>query len=164
LGDQAVSALRTLPERHRFFPGLRAWIGFDEQIVYYDRPARPTGAPKQSFARLVRYAMDGIFSFSSKPLRLMIWFGAIVSLVGFSLAVWFILRRLLGVEIAQLGFTTLVTLVLFLGGIQLIAIGLLGEYLGRIYEETKQRPLYVVKNAHGLGHGRTDDHSTPSIS
>ncbi len=150
LDRQALAALRDLPEKHRFFPGLRAWIGFEQRTVYYDRPERWAGAPKQTFSRLARYGMDGIFSFSYKPLRWMMWIGMLISLVGFGLAVWFILRRLLGVEIAQIGFTTLVTLVLFLGGIQLIAIGLLGEYLGRIYEEVKHRPLYIVKESYGL--------------
>ena len=93
--------------------------------------------------------MDGFLSFSYKPLRLMVASGVLVSLSGFVLAAFFVLNRLLGWEVAQTGFTTIVTLVLFLGGLQLMAIGLLGEYLGRIYDEVKKRPLYIVKRHHG---------------
>jgi dolichol-phosphate mannosyltransferase len=94
--------------------------------------------------------MDAIFSFSFRPLRLMTLFGFIVSLAGFMLACLFVIRRLIGAEIAQTGFTTLVTLILFLGGIQLMAIGVVGEYLGRIYDEVKRRPLYIVKRREGV--------------
>jgi dolichol-phosphate mannosyltransferase len=150
LDRQALEQLRQLPEKNRFLPGLRSWIGFDQRTIHYDRPDRFAGAPKQTFRRLLRYAMDGIFSFSYKPLRLMTGAGVFISALGFSLACFFVVRRLLDIEIAPTGFTTLVTLVLFLGGIQLVAIGLLGEYLGRIYDEVKQRPLFIVKRAYGL--------------
>jgi dolichol-phosphate mannosyltransferase len=99
----------------------------------------------------MKYALDAIFSFSYKPLKMMTLVGLFISSLGFALACFFILRRLTGIEVAQTGFTTLVTLVLFLGGVQLIAIGLLGEYLARIYDEVKQRPLYIVKRGHGTG-------------
>jgi glycosyltransferase involved in cell wall biosynthesis len=145
LDRQAVDELNRLPERNRFLPGMRAWIGFEQSTVAYDRPDRATGAPKQTLWRLVRYAMDGFLSFSYKPIRLMIGVGMLVSLSGFVLAISFIVRRFIGTETAPTGFTTLVTLVLFLGGLQLMAMGLLGEYLGRIYEEVKQRPHYIIK-------------------
>jgi len=149
LDRQALVALQNMPEKNRFLPGMRAWIGFDQRTVYYDRSDRAAGAPKQTLFRLARYAMDGILSFSYKPLRLMMGAGVFISALGFSLALYFILKRLLDIEPAQTGFTTLVTLVLFLGGIQLIAIGLIGEYLGRVYDEVKQRPMYIVKERHG---------------
>lgn len=145
LNEQALRELNRLPENNRFLPGLRAWIGFEQRTIHYQRPDRAMGKPKQDFFRLVRYAMDGFVSFSYKPLRLMITIGGLISCCGFLLASGFILRRLLGYEVAQIGFTTLVTLVLFLGGVQLVAIGLLGEYLGRVYDEVKQRPLYIVR-------------------
>jgi glycosyltransferase involved in cell wall biosynthesis len=151
LDRRAVQEFNLLPEKNRFIPGLRAWIGFDQRTVPYDRQARAAGEPKQTLRRLVRYALDAVFSFSYKPLRLMTGFGVCVSAVGFLLACVFIVRRLVGAEIAQTGFTTLVTLILFLGGIQLIAVGLLGEYLGRIYDEVKRRPLYIVKRVEGAG-------------
>lgn len=141
----AVDALNRLPERNRFFPGLRSWVGFETAEILYDRQERAAGQPQQTFRRLLRYATDGVFSFSYLPLRLLTYTGTCVSLLGFVVGVFFIIRRLLGVEVAQTGFTTLVTLVLFLGGIQLIGIGVLGEYLGRIYDEVKQRPTYIVR-------------------
>jgi glycosyltransferase involved in cell wall biosynthesis len=150
VGKQALEELRKLTEKNRFFPGLRSWIGFQQGIVYYDRLDRAAGEPKQSFGKLLRYALDAVFSFSYKPLKMMTGMGIFISTLGFALACFFILRRLLGIEIAQTGFTTLVTLVLFLGGVQLIAIGLLGEYLARIYDEVKQRPLFIVRKGYGI--------------
>lgn len=150
LDRRAVDEFNQLPEKHRFIPGLRTWIGFEQRSVFYDRQARVAGQSQQTLPRLVKYAMDAVFSFSFKPLRLMTLFGLIVSTVGFALACVFIVRRLVGAEVAQTGFTTLVTLILFLGGIQLMAVGLLGEYLGRIYDEVKRRPLYIVKRRAGV--------------
>lgn len=147
LDREAVNAVVRLPERNRFLPGLRTWIGFDQRTVTYDRDARASGEPKQSLTRLVRQAADAVFAFSYKPLRVMISLGLLISTVGFVLATVYISKRLFGIETAQTGFTTLVTLVLFLGGIQLVALGLLGEYLGRIYDEVKNRPLYVVRDS-----------------
>ena len=149
LGRAALEAFNGLPERHRFFPGLRAWIGFTTADVPYDRKARAAGQPQQSFRRLVRYALDGLFSFSYLPLRLLSYCGLFVAGIGFAAGVFFAIRRILGIETAATGFTTLVTLILFLGGIQLIGIGVLGEYLGRIYDEVKHRPQYIVKRTLG---------------
>ena len=150
LDRQAAEELKRMPEQNRFFPGLRSWVGLKQEVVFYDRDDRAGGEPKQSLKRLIRYALDAIFSFSYKPLRIMTSAGIVISTVGFLLACFFIARRLLGIEIAQTGFTTLVTLMLFLGGIQLMAIGLLGEYLARIYDEVKRRPLFIIKDTHGL--------------
>lgn len=151
LGREAVAAFNQLPERNRFFPGLRAWIGFVRADVPYDRQVRAAGKPQQTLRRLVRYALDGLFSFSHLPLRLLTYFGLFIAFMGFAIGVFFVVRRLLGIEIAFTGFTTLVTLLLFIGGIQLIAIGVLGEYLGRVYDEVKRRPNYIVKQRTGLG-------------
>jgi glycosyltransferase involved in cell wall biosynthesis len=145
LGRHALAAFTALPERHRFFPGLRAWIGFTTADVLYDRHARAAGEPQQSLSRLIRYALDGVFSFSYLPLRILTYIGVGISGLGFALGLFFVVRRLLGIEIAQTGFTTLITIVTFLGGVQLIGIGILGEYLGRIYDEVKQRPVFLVK-------------------
>lgn len=146
----AVEAFNRLPERHRFFPGLRAWVGFKRAETVYDRDDRAGGQPGQSVYRLIRYAVDGLFSFSKLPLRIVTFSGVFISLIGFSLALFFVIRRLMGIEIAQTGFTTLVTLMLFLGGVQLVGIGLLGEYLGRVYDEVKRRPNYIVKRTAGF--------------
>lgn len=150
LDRQAVEQFNRLPERNRYVPGLRYWIGFDRRVVYYDRLDRAHGAPKQSLRRLIHLALDSIFSFSYKPLKLMMVAGVGISSVAFLVAVMYMAKRLLGYETAPLGFTTLVTLIGFLGGIQLIAIGLIGEYLGRIYDEVKQRPLYIIKQRLGF--------------
>jgi glycosyltransferase involved in cell wall biosynthesis len=150
LDMHVLEELKRFTEKNRFFPGLRSWVGFEQDVVYYDRPDRAAGEPKQSLKRLIKYALDAVFSFSYKPLRLMTGTGVLISASGFGLACFFIIRRLAGTEIAQTGFTTLVTLVLFLGGVQLIAVGILGEYLARIYDEVKQRPLFIVKEKHGL--------------
>ena len=147
----AVDAINRLPERNRFFPGLRCWVGFTTGEVLYDRKERAAGEPQQTLGKLLRYALDGVFSFSYLPLRMLTYVGGIVSGLGFALGCFFIVRRLLGIEIAQIGFTTLVTLVLFLGGVQLVGIGVLGEYLARVYDEVKQRPPYVIKRKTGLG-------------
>lgn len=145
LSREAVDALNRLPERNRFYPGLRTWVGFTTAEVPYDRQRRAAGEPQQTLGRLLRYALDGVFSFSRLPLRLLTYSGIFISSLGFAIGLFFIVKRLLGLEVAQTGFTTLVTLLLFLGGVQLIGIGVLGEYLGRIYDEVKQRPLYVVR-------------------
>lgn len=145
LDRAALDALNRLPERHRFFPGLRAWVGFRTAEVPYDRQERAAGRPQQTFRRLVRYAFDGVFSFSYLPLRLLTYAGLVVGLAGFALGLYYVVKRLINIETAPTGFTTLAALVLFLGGIQLIGIGVLGEYLARVYDEAKQRPLYLVK-------------------
>lgn len=149
LGRAAVTAFNQLPERHRFFPGLRAWIGFPSADVLYDRQARAAGEPKQTFSGLLRYALDGVFSFSYLPLRLLTYAGVLISGLGFALGLFFIVKRLIGIESAQTGFTTLISVVTFLGGVQLIGIGVLGEYLGRVYDEVKRRPVYLVKSPRG---------------
>jgi len=160
----ALEELNRFTEKNRFFPGLRSWVGFSQGVVYYDRQERAAGMPKQSLRRLLRYALDAIFSFSYKPLRVMTVAGAVISAAGFLLACIFVIKRLIGIEVAQTGFTTLVTLVLFLGGVQLIAIGLLGEYLARVYDEVKQRPLYIIKDRYGFGPPADRGEESPEAS
>jgi glycosyltransferase involved in cell wall biosynthesis len=150
LDRAVVQAFNQLPEQHRFFPGLRAWVGFNRKEIYYDRLPRAAGEPAVTLRRLTRYALDGVFSFSRLPLRLLTYAGLLIAGGGFAIGLFFIVRRLLGFEIASTGFTTLVTLILFLGGVQLIAIGVIGEYLGRIYDEVKRRPHYIVKGKTGF--------------
>lgn len=149
-GKEAVASLNNLPERHRFLPGLAAWVGFKRAVIQYEREERLAGEPKQNYRKLIRYALDAIFSFSLMPLRMVSYCGLVISLSGFLVALHFIIKRLLGIETAQTGFTTLVTLLLFLGGIQLVSVGILGEYLGRVYDEVKSRPLYVIKKKQNI--------------
>jgi len=145
LDRAAYESLRSLPEKHRFFPGLCAWIGFRQDSIRYHREDRAAGEPKQSLRRLIRYALDALFSFSYVPLRMMIYAGVFISLLGFSVGFFFVLRRLLGVEVAFTGFTTIIVTILGLGGLQLICLGIIGEYLARIYDETKGRPFFIVR-------------------
>jgi dolichol-phosphate mannosyltransferase len=151
LMDRAVvEHFNKLPERNRYIPGLRQWLGFKQAAVEYDRQERAAGQPKQTLARLIKYAMDGMISFSNRPLRAATYFGFTVSAISFLLAIYYFLTFFIFKKTAGGGFTTIILCVLFLGGIQLITIGVLGEYIGRIYEEIKQRPLYVVAEKLGV--------------
>jgi len=150
LMDRAVvSEFNKLPERNRFIPGLRAWLGFRQASVLYDRKDRAAGKPKQTLRRLIRYAIDGMLSFSTKPLRAATYLGFLISIFAFGLGVFYIVS-FFTMHKQVTGFTTTIVCVLFLGGVQLITIGILGEYIGRIYEEIKQRPLYVVGDKLGF--------------
>jgi dolichol-phosphate mannosyltransferase len=144
-----VNDFNRLPERNRFIPGLRTWLGYKQTSVPYARDERAAGQPKQTFTRLLQYAIDGMLSFSHKPLRAVVWSGFFVSAVSFALATFYVVDFFARNKPIT-GFTTTIVCVLFLGGIQLIAIGILGEYVGRIYDEIKQRPLYVVADRVGF--------------
>lgn len=144
-----VDEFDRLEERNRFIPGLRTWLGFRQGAVPYDRADRAKGKPKQSFSRLVTYALDGMVSFSYKPLRAATYFGFFVSLVALGLGVFYFVTFFTEHKPIT-GFTTTIVCVLFIGGVQMICVGVLGEYIGRIYEEVKRRPLYIVKGALGL--------------
>jgi dolichol-phosphate mannosyltransferase len=146
-----VEHFNRLPERNRFIPGLRSWLGFKTESVLYDRQDRAAGKPKQTLRRLIHYAMDGIFSFSYRPLRWVTWMGIFVSTITFGLALFYLITFFALHKQPGSGFTTIIMCVLFLGGVQMIAVGILGEYVGRIYEEIKQRPLYVVQERLGIG-------------
>ena len=146
---KVVNEFNRLPERNRFIPGLRRWLGFKQTSVLYDRQDRAAGKPKQSLRRLIHYAMDAMFSFSYKPLRAATYLGFIFSITSFMLAVFYVITFFLWHKKID-GFTTTITSVLFLGGVQLICMGILGEYIGRVYEEVKQRPLYIVAERLGI--------------
>ena len=146
---RVIDEFNKLPERNRFIPGLRSWLGFQQASVLYDRSERAHGAPKQTLRRLIRYAMDGMISFSYKPLRAATYLGFLVSIAAFGLGLFYIVTFFTMHKLVT-GFTTTIVSVLFLGGVQLISIGILGEYIGRIYEEIKQRPLYVVQDKIGF--------------
>jgi glycosyltransferase involved in cell wall biosynthesis len=147
---RVVDEFNRLPERNRFIPGLRSWLGFNQTSVTYDRMERAAGKPKQTLRRLIRYAMDGMFSFSYKPLRVATYLGFLVSIFAFGMGLFYIVSFFTMHKQAGSGFTTIIISILFLGGVQLISVGILGEYIGRIYEEIKQRPLYVVQETIGV--------------
>jgi dolichol-phosphate mannosyltransferase len=148
LDRRVVDELLRLPERNRFLPGLMSWVGFTRSQVAYDRDDRAAGAPKQTFRRLVKYGMDGIFGFSYKPLRLSWMLGFTVSGFFFLYALLLVVLRLLRVNVV-VGFTTPTAAIMFLGGVQLLMVGILGEYLARVYDEVKQRPMYIVRSEYG---------------
>ncbi|MDH3981606.1 MAG: glycosyltransferase family 2 protein [Kiritimatiellaceae bacterium] len=145
LDRTAVKELNQLPERNRFLPGLYSWVGFQQGFVEYSRDDRAAGTPKQTFQNLLKYAIDGVLSFSYKPIRLLGFIGIFTAVASFALALYFMFKRLLGYEVAFTGFTTLVILISGLGGLILCAVALVGEYVARIYDEVKKRPTYIVK-------------------
>lgn len=139
-----VDALKKLPERQRFMKGLFAWVGFKSTAVEYDRAERISGETKWHGWQLWNFALDGITSFSSLPLRIWSYLGVFLALISFIYGSWIILRTLIyGIDIR--GYASLFTAILFIGGIQMIGIGVLGEYLGRTYQETKKRPIYIIR-------------------
>ncbi len=143
-----VDALKSLPERQRFMKGLFAWVGFRTVTVDYTRHARVMGKTKFSGWKLWNLALEGITSFSTAPLKIWTYIGILGATVTFCYASFIVLRTLIrGVEVP--GYASLLVAVLFFGSLQLVSVGVLGEYIGRIYLETKQRPSYLVRRHHG---------------
>lgn len=145
LSRPVLDALQQLRERRRFMKGLFSWVGFRQCAIGYHRQPRLAGRSAFGYWRLWNFALDGITSFSTAPLRVATYVGLMTALVAFVFGVWIIAKTLLYGD-AVPGYPSLMTVVLFLGGVQLIALGLIGEYLGRLYEEAKQRPLYLVSS------------------
>ena len=145
-----VDLLNSMPERNRYVRGLRAWVGFRQTAVPFDRPPRFAGEPKYTFAGSFGLAVNGILALSKFPLRVATYFGLLVSLASFLLGIWYIAQRLIGHADQVRGWASTVVIVLFLGGVQLLTIGIIGEYLSRIYDEVKQRPLFVVRERLGF--------------
>jgi len=148
LDARVVGHLRSLPERNRFVRGLRSWVGFRHTEVEYERMERRAGQPKYRVRHLMKLALDGFFAFSTVPLQISTWLGFLAAGLGCLYLVFALVSRVLYQVPA--GWTSLAAIVLFLGGTQLILLGVLGEYVGRIYEEVKQRPLYIVEEAIGF--------------
>lgn len=147
LSPRALAALRQLRERHRFMKGLFGWVGFNQVAIGYHREPRVAGDSKFNFWRLWNFALEGITSFTTAPLRVATYLGVLTALLAFAYGVWIVLKALFwGDPVA--GWPTMMAVILFLGGTQLIALGLIGEYLGRLYDEAKQRPLYLVDTWH----------------
>jgi glycosyltransferase involved in cell wall biosynthesis len=140
---RVVEVLRLLPERSRFTKGLFAWPGFRVESVAFDRPARVAGESRWSPRALWSYGLNGVFNFSSAPLRIWSYAGAVLMLAGLTFALIVLLQALVG-DIPIPGYASTIILIVMLGGLQIIGIGMLGEYLGRTFDETKRRPLYVV--------------------
>jgi dolichol-phosphate mannosyltransferase len=147
LGPRALAAFRSLRERHRFIRGMTAWVGFRQTGVSYVRPPRAHGETKYPLRKMVKFALDALTSFSHVPLQLATWLGFGVSAFSFFYILVVLALKVLHINVA--GWTTLMVFVLLIGGVQLMMIGVLGEYLGRIYEEVKGRPLYLVDEIAG---------------
>ncbi len=160
MSRRVIVALQSARERHRFIRGLVSWVGFKQTGIAYDRAERFAGESKYPLSKMIKFAFDGITAFSEIPLRLATWFGFIVSAVAFVVAIVEIgIRIFSGYNLP--GYTSTIFAILFLGGVQLITIGILGEYVGRIYDEIKGRPLYLVADAVGRGLEGASD-SVPS--
>ena len=149
LDRRVVEVLRAMPERNRYISGLRAWAGFPQAAVPYDRDPRFAGRPQMSLVRLFRLAFDGIFSFSSVPLRLAIYVGLATAALAFAGALYVIYAKIF-TDRAILGWASTILSILFVGGMILVTLGVIGEYISRIYEEVKKRPLYVVRDRIGF--------------
>ncbi|MDP2181962.1 MAG: glycosyltransferase family 2 protein [Actinomycetota bacterium] len=144
LDRTVVEALRMMQEESRYMRGMVAWVGFSQTPVYYARDARYSGRSNYTLRKLVKLAFDGILSFSSRPLSVAIQFGMFVTLIAMGYGTWLVIERLANPGSVPEGWTTVIVAVLFMGGIQLLSVGVLGAYLGRIFFETKSRPLYFV--------------------
>jgi len=145
-----VDAICSMPESSRFLRGMFAWAGFKQIGVEFDRPERFAGETKYPLRKMLRLAADGIFSFSSIPLKWVLQLGVFVAGISFIYGVVAIITRF-GPFSSQPGWASLVVLITFLGGVQLIALGIIGQYMGRVFDEVRRRPLYFISKSHGIG-------------
>jgi dolichol-phosphate mannosyltransferase len=163
MSRRVVLTLRALRETHRFVRGMVSWVGFKQTAVLYDRPARAAGETKYPLRKMLRFAIDGITSFSVLPLRFSTYLGMIMSVLSVAYAAWavfvhFVLKQTVA------GWTATVVLISLLASVQLLMIGVLGEYIGRIYEAVKLRPLYVVRDRVNLERDDRDDDDEDAAS
>jgi len=154
LDRRVVDILVSLHERNRFLRGLRSWVGFRQVGVEYNRASRHAGEPKYTLRKLVGLALSGYVGFSAMPLRASVWLGLLAAAAGFLFALWAVLTRLIGIYSPR-GWASTLAIVLFLGGTQLLMLGVIGEYLSRVYDEVRARPLYIVRSRVGIEEPRT---------
>ncbi|HEX4979426.1 MAG TPA: hypothetical protein VFV35_05110 [Acidimicrobiales bacterium] len=176
LDRAVVDTLKELREANRYLRGLVAWVGYEQTAVEYERDARFAGSTNFTFRKMARFAMDGVTSFSEKPLRLATQIGLGTTAAALLLALTIVVRKAVSPDFAVAGWASLMTGVALLGGVQLLSVGVLGEYVGRIYRETKNRPLFVVAEEIGSrchdagerdheredGEARRGDHGHPA--
>jgi dolichol-phosphate mannosyltransferase len=146
---KVVDTLISLRERNRFLRGLRSWVGFRQIGVAYERNARNAGVPKYTLRKLIHLALSGYVGFSALPLRAAAWLGFIAAGAGFVLALWSLVTKILDIPSPR-GWASTVAVILFVGGVELFMLGVIGEYLGRVYDEVRQRPLYIVRSRVGF--------------
>lgn len=154
MDKQVVDILNSMPERNRYIRGLRAWVGFNQTAVYFERPPRYAGEVKYTFKKSFALALNGIFSLSKVPLRLATYLGLLSAFVALMMILLVMYWRLFQVKSPLIGYTIITISVFFLGAVQLISLGILGEYVGRIYEEVKGRPLYTIKEIAGINYAQ----------
>lgn len=147
ISARVADELRGMREKDRFIRGLVSWVGFPQSFIMYEREERFAGSTKYPLTKMIKFALDGLTSFSTAPLRVATWTGYIASVLAFLYLISVFVQVLLGVTVE--GWATIVVAVLFLGGVQLICLGILGEYLGRIFNEVKPRPVYIVEELSG---------------
>ena len=146
---KVVKAMRSVRERNRFMKGLFSWVGFRQTHIKYDRPARAAGQTKFSYWKLWNFALDGITAYSTLPLRLAGYLGLFTAVSSLLYGAWLVIRTLVwGIDVP--GYASVMVAVLFMGGVQLVVLGVIGEYIGRVFKETKHRPLYIVESMDGL--------------
>ena len=144
MSRDAVNGLLRLRERHRFMKGLFAWVGFRHTAVLYDREPRHAGTTKWNYGKLLNLSIEGFTSFTVAPLRVSMYLGLVTALLAFVYGAWILFKTLVYGDPVR-GYPTIMVTMLFMGGVQLIALGVIGEYLGRVFNETKQRPLYLIQ-------------------
>jgi dolichol-phosphate mannosyltransferase len=158
MSRKTLNALNALPERNRFIRGLRVWLGHSQLGLEYERSEREFGEPKYTFIKSLNFAFDGLANFSYKPLRMVMIFGVIVACIAFLLGAFYFWMYVTDTTILghnprqSRGWTSLILVMLYLGGAQLIGMGILGEYIGRVFEEIKGRPMYMIDQQIGFGH------------
>jgi glycosyltransferase involved in cell wall biosynthesis len=148
---KVVEEIVSLPERNFFLPGLRAFVGFRQAGVPFDRPPRIGGEPRLGMRKRIQHGMDGVIAFSNLPLQISTWIGFTVAGLALALGMFFIICKLFTDIEMPLGYTSLISVLLFLGGVQLVTLGVVGQYVGRTYDEVKRRPRYVVEETLGSG-------------
>ncbi|MDP7592955.1 MAG: glycosyltransferase family 2 protein [Litorilituus sp.] len=143
LSRRVIEGIKQLSERSRYMKGILSWPGYKQTTISFERPERAAGETKWSFIQLVKLGLSGITAFSVKPLRISTWAGALISASAFIYGLWIVMKTLIFGEVVA-GYPSMMLIQLFLGGVQLLAIGILGEYVGRIYAEAKARPIYLI--------------------
>jgi glycosyltransferase involved in cell wall biosynthesis len=149
---RALDAFRSMRENNRYVRGMFAWVGFNQSGVTFARSARARGVTKYPFKRMLKFAGDAVLGFSNAPLRLALTLGFLLAGLSFLAGVTIVAMKLFGTTLVP-GWTSILTAVFFIGGIQLVVLGIVGEYIARIYDEVKNRPLYIVSDTHGVSRG-----------
>jgi glycosyltransferase involved in cell wall biosynthesis len=147
LDRRCIEALKSFRESERYTKGMFSWIGYRKKEILYDRDPRAAGESKWNYGKLINLAIDGITSFTTAPLRISTFFGALISFTAFVYILYLVVRPLFGVPTGG-GYSSTMAVILFLGGVQLLSLGIIGEYIGRIFNESKNRPLYFIEEYH----------------